>query len=116
MARKTWIGILSDFVRENPRTSAMIAFNLGVWAAQATRKGLRNTDFTDLPAKLADLVPSMPSMRDLGSYMPSLPAPKTRVTVKVSRRPRKPTTRATAKRTGKSAARSRGRGTKRQAA
>ena len=46
MARKTWVGILSDFVRKNPRTSAMIAFNLGVWAAQATRKSLRNTDLS----------------------------------------------------------------------
>jgi hypothetical protein len=90
MARKTWIGILSDFVRKNPRTSAMIAFNLGVWAAQATRKGLRNVDVSDLPAKVADLLPSMPSMKDIGSYMPSLPSPKTRVTVKVTRRgPRK---------------------------
>jgi len=90
MARKTWIGILSDFVRKNPRTSAMIAFNLGVWAAQATRKGLRNADVSDLPAKVADLMPSMPSMKDIGSFMPSLPSPKTRVTVKVTRRrPRK---------------------------
>lgn len=95
MARKTWIGILSDFVRKNPRTSAMIAFNLGVWAAQATRKGLRNVDVSDLPAKVADLMPSMPSMKDFGSYMPSLPSPKTRVTVKVTgRRPRKSTTRS----------------------
>src|SRR5690349_579041 len=52
MARKTWIGLLSDFVRKNPRTSAMIAFNLGVWAAQATRKGLRDVDVGDLPAKV----------------------------------------------------------------
>jgi hypothetical protein len=90
MARKTWIGLLSDFVRKNPRTSAMIAFNLGVWAAQATRKGLRNVDVSDLPAKVAELMPSMPSMKDIGSYVPSLPSPKTRVTVKVTRRrPRK---------------------------
>lgn len=90
MARKTWIGLLSDFVRKNPRTSAMIAFNLGVWAAQATRKGLRDVDVGDLPAKVAGLMPTMPSMKDLGSYMPSLPSPKTRVTVKVTRRrPRK---------------------------
>lgn len=95
MARKTWVGILSDFVRKNPRTSAMIAFNLGVWAAQATRKGLRNVDVSDLPAKVADMMPSIPSMKDLGSYMPSLPSPKTRVTVKVTRRrPRKSSARS----------------------
>ena len=95
MARKTWIGLLSDFVRKNPRTSAMIAFNLGVWAAQATRKGLRNVDISDLPAKVADMMPSMPSMKDIGGYMPSLPAPKTRVTVKVTRRrPRKSSARS----------------------
>jgi len=86
MARKTWIGILSDFVRKNPRTSAMIAFNLGVWAAEATRKGLRHVDISDLPSKVAELMPAMPSMKNLGSYVPSLPAPKTHVTVKVTRR------------------------------
>ena len=113
MARKTWVGILSDFVRKNPRTSAMIAFNLGVWAAQATRKGLRNVDVSDLPAKVADFMPSMPSMKDLGSYMPSLPSPKTRVTVKVTRRrPRKSSargrSRTSRRRSGKSPPKSEG--------
>ena len=114
MARKTWVGILSDFVRKNPRTSAMIAFNLGVWAAQVTRKGLRNVDVSDLPAKVADFMPSMPSMKDLGSYMPSLPSPKTHVTVKVTRRrPRKSsarsrTTRTSRRRSSKSAPKSEG--------
>ena len=114
MARKTWIGLLSDFVRKNPRTSAMIAFNLGVWAAQATRKGLRNVDVSDLPAKVAELMPSMPSMKDIGSYMPSLPSPKARVTVKVTRRrPRKSsassrTARSRRRRTSKSETKSQG--------
>ena len=59
-------------VRDNPRTSAMIAFNLGVWAGQATQKKLGRTDFSELPAKLIDM---MPSMRELGDYVPSLPSP-----------------------------------------
>ena len=73
MARhKTWVSILSDLVRDNPRTSAMIAFNLGVWAGQATQKKFGRTDFSELPAKLIDM---MPSMRELGDYVPSLPSP-----------------------------------------
>jgi hypothetical protein len=73
MARqKTWVGILSDFVRDNPRTSAMIAFNLGVWAGQVTRKSLGHTDLTRLPSKLVEMVPSM---SDIGDYMPALPSP-----------------------------------------
>ena len=73
MARhKTWVGILSDFVRENPRTSAMIAFNLGVWAGQATQKKLGRTDLSELPSKLIDM---MPSMKEIGDYVPALPSP-----------------------------------------
>ncbi len=72
MARNTWVDVLSNFVRKNPRTSAMIAFNLGVWAAQATRKGIGGADLTKLPSKLVELVPSM---KDLESYIPALPSP-----------------------------------------
>ena len=100
MARhKTWINILSDFVRDNPRTSAMIAFNLGVWGGQATQKKLGRTDLSELPAKLADM---MPSMRELGDYVPALPSP---LKSKASRRrKRKPTVGAAAKRLGKRSA------------
>jgi hypothetical protein len=73
MARhKTWVGILSDFVRKNPRTSAMIAFNLGVWAGQTTKHSLGRTDLKHLPSKLVDMVPSM---SDIGGYVPALPSP-----------------------------------------
>lgn len=104
MARhKTWINILSDFVRDNPRTSAMIAFNLGVWAGQATQKKLGRTDLSELPAKFADM---MPSMRDMSGYVPSLPSPVKAIKGKVTgkstrRRTRKPTVKAAAKRLGK---------------
>jgi hypothetical protein len=105
MARhKTWVSILSDFVRDNPRTSAMIAFNLGVWAGQATQKRLGNTDLSELPAKLAEM---MPSMHEIGDYVPALPSPikalKGKVSAKVSGKParrgtRKPAAKRTAKR------------------
>jgi hypothetical protein len=73
MARhKSWINIFSDFVRDNPRTSAMIAFNLGVWAGQATQKKLGRTDLSELPSKLIDM---MPSMKEIGEYVPALPSP-----------------------------------------
>jgi hypothetical protein len=82
MARKTWVGVLSDFVRNNPRTSAMIAFNLGVWAAQATRKGLGRADLADLPAKLAEL---LPSARTIGGYVPAMPGTEKRAPVRKRR-------------------------------
>src|SRR5690349_24850038 len=97
MARhKTWVNILSDFVRDNPRTSAMIAFNLGVWAGQATQKKLGRTDLSELPSKLADM---MPSMKEIGDYVPSLPSPLKAKPPR--RRTRKPTVKAAAKRLGK---------------
>jgi hypothetical protein len=99
MARhKTWVNILSDFVRENPRTSAMIAFNLGVWAGQATQKKLGRTDLSELPSKLVDM---MPSMKDMGDYVPALPSPMKMMKAKPQRHPRKPTVKAAAKRQGK---------------
>jgi hypothetical protein len=98
MARKnSWMAILSDFVRKNPRTSAMIAFNLGVYAAQATRRTFDRTDLKELPSKLVDLVPSM---KDMSSYVPAalLPAAEP----KARRRTRaKTTTKETTKRTSK---------------
>jgi hypothetical protein len=94
MARhKSWINIFSDFVRDNPRTSAMIAFNLGVLAGQATQKKLGRTDLSELPSKLVDM---MPSMKEIGDYVPALPSPLKR---KAPRRAtRKPAARRTAKR------------------
>jgi hypothetical protein len=84
MARhKTWITILSDLVRDNPRTSAMIAFNLGVWAGQATQKRLGKTDLSELPAKLVDM---MPSMKEMSDYVPALPSPIKALAGKPARR------------------------------
>ena len=92
MARhKTWVSILSDLVRDNPRTSAMIAFNLGVWAGQATQKKLGRADLSELPSKLVDM---MPSMKEIGEYVPALPSP---LKSKAPRR-RKPAAKRTAKR------------------
>jgi hypothetical protein len=96
MARhKTWVTILSDLVRDNPRTSAMIAFNLGVWAGQATQKRLGKTDLSELPAKLVDM---MPSMREIGDYVPALPSPLKTIKDKPARRRAR---RSAAKRTAK---------------
>ena len=79
MARKSntkqspLIGSLSDFIRRHPKTSATIAFNLGIYAALATKKGLSKgiskSDLQRLPAKVAELVPDLPSL----SSRPSLP-------------------------------------------
>lgn len=95
MARhKTWISILSDLVRDNPRTSAMIAFNIGVWAGQATQKRLGKTDLSELPGKLADM---MPSMKEFGDFVPALPSPLKALKGKPVRRTRKPAAKRTAK-------------------
>ncbi len=63
-----WLTIFSDFVRNNPKTSAAIAFNLGVVAARATKnsKAFRS-GVIEIPAKLIELVPSV---KDLGAYVP----------------------------------------------
>jgi hypothetical protein len=101
MARhNTWTGILSDFVRKNPRTSAMIAFNLGVWAGTATRKSLGHTDLKRLPSRLVEMVPSM---SDIERYVPALPSPLKRKARKAPTRARR-TTRTTARRRKRRAA------------
>jgi hypothetical protein len=71
-----WLTTLSDFVQKHPKTSAAVAFNLGVIAAGATKRAttLRN-GVTEIPAKLIELVPSM---KDLGAYVPSIGATKTK--------------------------------------
>jgi hypothetical protein len=97
MARhKTWVNVLSDLVRDNPRTSAMIAFNLGVWAGQATQKRLGKTDLSDLPAKFIEM---MPSMREMSDYVPALPSPVKAFKGRPARR--KPAARRTVKRRAK---------------
>lgn len=70
MARsKSGFALITDYVRRNPRTAAIAAFNLGLYAATLTKKGVRRSELTELPSKLADLVPSM---RSLVSLMPLL--------------------------------------------
>ncbi len=62
------LSILSGVVRRNPRTSAAVAFNLGVLVARAA---MRNNTFrrgmVSIPARLIELVPSA---KDLGTYVP----------------------------------------------
>ena len=64
--RSSGLAALTDYVRRNPRTAAIAAFNLGLYAATLTRKGVRRGELAELPAKLVDLVPSM---RDLMSLL-----------------------------------------------
>jgi hypothetical protein len=78
MASKSinWLEIISDFVQKHPKTSAAVAFNLGLIAAEATKRAttLRG-GVTEIPAKLIELVPSM---KDLGTYVPSIGTTKTK--------------------------------------
>jgi len=96
MARKSTnlFATFADFVRKHPKTSATVAFNLGVMAANATKRVRKATpDISEIPAKLIELVPSM---KEIGGYLPEAmggkPAPKPR---------RRKKTRAAAKRTVK---------------
>lgn len=66
---KTLIGLITDYVRRNPRTSAMVAFNLGLYAAMAATKGVKRSDLKKLPAKLVELVPSI---KDLTDFLPAV--------------------------------------------
>ena len=73
-----WFAILSGFVRDHPKTSAMVAFNLGIMAARATKSARRAAPaVSEIPGKLIELVPSI---KDLGDYIPmigtSKPGPK----------------------------------------
>ena len=70
MARQSsGLAAITDYIRRNPRTAAIAAFNLGLYAASLTRKGVRRSDLKDLPSKLVELVPGM---RELVSLVPML--------------------------------------------
>lgn len=70
MARhSSGLAAITDYIRRNPRTAAIAAFNLGLYAASLTRKGVRRSDLKDLPSKLVELVPGM---RDLVSLVPMM--------------------------------------------
>jgi hypothetical protein len=104
MASKSinWLAILSAFVRSHPKTSATIAFNLGVVAAQAAKRNrmLRN-GAVEIPAKLIELVPSL---QDLRSAVPLIGAAKP----SAKRKPRRAAARkAASKSASKTAARTR---------
>jgi len=67
--RSSGLAAITDYIRRNPRTAAIAAFNLGLYAASLTRKGVRGSELRDLPAKLAELVPGM---RELVSLVPMM--------------------------------------------
>ena len=70
MARQSGaFAAITDYIRRNPRAAAIAAFNLGLYAASLTRKGVRRSDLKDLPSKLVELVPGM---RDLVSLVPMM--------------------------------------------
>jgi hypothetical protein len=78
--RSSGLAAITDYIRRNPRSSAIAAFNLGLYAASLTRKGVRRSELKDLPSKLVELVPGI---RDLVSLVPMMmdleePAPTRR--------------------------------------
>ncbi len=70
MARQSsGLAAITDYIRRNPRTAAIAAFNLGLYAASLTRKGARRSDLIDLSSKLAELVPGMRNLVGLVPLM-----------------------------------------------
>ena len=89
--RSSGLAAITDYIRRNPRTAAMAAFNLGLYAASLTRKGVRRSDLKDFPSKLLELVPGM---RDLISLVPMMDEDEPPRARRKSR-PRKPASRPT---------------------
>ena len=111
MARQVdWFPILSNFIRRHPKTSAVVAFNLGLLAAQTAKRGKAAApNMTEIRDKLIDLAPSakdlialVPSVKDLASYVPALAAAKDKP---VRRKSRKPPRRRTVRKAAKTARR-----------
>ena len=89
--RSSGLAAITDYIRRNPRTAAIAAFNLGLYAASLTRKGIRRSDLRDFPSKLVELVPGM---RDLISLVPMMDEEEPPRATRKSRA-RKPASRAT---------------------
>jgi hypothetical protein len=93
MARQgSGLAAITDYIRRNPRTAAIAAFNLGLYAASLTRKGVRRSDLKDLPSKLVELVPGM---RDLVSLVPMMMDREEPPRTRRKSRTRKPVSRST---------------------
>jgi hypothetical protein len=93
MARQSsGLAVITDYIRRNPRAAAIAAFNLGLYAASLTRKGVRRSDLKDLPSKLVELVPGM---RDLVSLVPMMMDEEEPPRAKRKSRARKPASRST---------------------
>lgn len=93
MARQSsGLAAITDYIRRNPRTAAIAAFNLGLYAASLTRKGVRRSDLKDLPSKLVELVPGM---RDLASLVPMMMDEEEPPRAKRKSRTRRPVSRST---------------------
>ena len=67
LPRMNWLGIVAEFVRLRPKTSAAIAFELGILAAQAVSRVPRTRQVSRIPSTLIELAPSL---GDLG-YLPN---------------------------------------------
>ena len=81
MARSvSGLNAITDFIRRNPRTSAIAAFNIGLYAATIARRGVKPGEFAELPARLVGLVPSMRDLMSLLSDQDEVPPVKRRST------------------------------------
>jgi len=70
MARQSsGLAAITDYIRRNPRTAAIAAFNIGLYAASLTRKGVRRSDLVDLSSRLAELIPGM---RNIAGLLPMM--------------------------------------------
>jgi hypothetical protein len=79
-----WLALGLGFVRLRPKTSVMLAFEIGILAAAALKKSRASARYKTISSKFIDLAPSM---ADVGSYSAST-GPKRRRKPAVKRAPR----------------------------
>jgi hypothetical protein len=90
--RSSGLAAITDYIRRNPRAAAIAAFNVGLYAASLTRKGVRRSELKDLPSKLVELVPGM---RELVSLVPMMMDLEEPTPTRRKSRNRKPSSRST---------------------
>lgn len=84
--RVNWLALGLEFVRLRPKTSATIAFELGLLAAAAVKRARARKGSKTISSSFIDLAPSL---GDLSSYLSDRPAtPKRRRKPSTPRPPR----------------------------
>lgn len=82
--RLDWLAMAAAFVRLRPKTSAAIAFEIGILAAQALTRSRSKRRATTGPSRFIALAPSLANFED---YVPGRSKPKRRRKLAAKRAP-----------------------------